>query len=82
MFRLFSVVPNAFDKLRGFIEGGGIGKRSQNDNNSWEMIDIFREMNDNSSQLIDNFREMNDIYREMIDNQPPTNKRGELRWKR
>ena len=42
--------------------------KSRNDNISWEMIDIFREMNDIRPQLIDKSWEMNDIPWEMIDN--------------
>lgn len=41
--------------------------KSRNDNNFWEMIDNFREMNDNLPHLIDNSREMNDKIGEMID---------------
>lgn len=53
--------PSAFDKQRALL-----GKRSQNDNISREMIDICWEIIDKCPQMIDNFREMNDNRREMI----------------
>jgi predicted SnoaL-like aldol condensation-catalyzing enzyme len=45
-----------------------VSRRSRNDNNYWEMIDIFREMNDKSAVVIDIHWEMIDKHREMIDN--------------
>lgn len=42
-------------------------QRSRNDNKSWEMIDIYREIIDNSLRLIDKLWEMIDIRQEMTD---------------
>ena len=44
-----------------------LGKRSQNDHISREMIDIFREIINKCPKMIDIFWEMNDIRLEMND---------------
>ena len=44
-----------------------VGQRSQNDDKTWEMIDICWEMNDILLQMIDKTWEMIDKQREMID---------------